>query len=110
MRRRLPLLTLSDPERDALVQLRDHAAKPYQREWAAAILKLGDGATLQQIAATGLSQPRSRHTVAEWLNRYLAGGLAALSMRPGRGRKPAFSPSGTGRHGGQDQLAPSPHP
>ena len=93
MRRRLPLLSLSAEERTTLRHLRDHAPKPYPRERAAALLKLADGATIQQVAQTGLLRPRARITVADWLNRYLAEGLAGLTLRPGRGRKPAFSPS-----------------
>lgn len=110
MRRRLPLLMLSDSDRAELTHLRDHAAKPYLRESAAALLKLADGATLQQVAERGLLKRHSRHTVARWLNRYLAGGLVALSVRAGRGRKPAFSPSGTGRSDGCDHPPPSHHP
>lgn len=107
MRRRLPLLTLSDAERTALTSVRDHANKPYLRECAAALLKLADGATIQDVAERGLLRPRDRHTVAGWLNRYLVGGLAALTVRTGRGRKPAFPPSGPRR---TDGVAPSPQP
>ena len=110
MRRQLPLVTVSDHDRSALRQLRDHAPKSYQREWAAAILKLADGATIQQVAETGLYKVRDRHTVADWLNRYRAGGIVALSIRPGRGRKPAFSPSAPRHSDGQDQSPASPHP
>jgi hypothetical protein len=108
LRRQLPLVTVSDADRTALIQLRDHAPKPYQREWAAAILKLAEGATIQQVAETGLYQARDRHTVADWLNRYLDGGIAALRIRPGRGRKPAFPPSAPRCRNGQDESSPSP--
>lgn len=110
MRRSVPTLTLSDAQRTDLIQLRDHAAKPYHRERAAALLKLADGLPIQDVAARGLLRRRSRHTVARWLNRYLTGGIAALTVRTGRGRKPAFSPSGTGCGWGQDPPAPPPHP
>jgi hypothetical protein len=46
LRWRLSSLTLSDGERNALARLRDHAIKPYQREWAAALVKLADGDTI----------------------------------------------------------------
>ena len=110
MRRSLPLVTLAQSDRTALVALRDHDRRPYLRERAATILKLGDGATIQEVAAAGLLKPRARHTIADWLDRYLAEGIAGLPIRPGRGRKPAFSPTGTGRPHGQDESAPSPHP
>ncbi|HEX6818459.1 MAG TPA: helix-turn-helix domain-containing protein [Ktedonobacterales bacterium] len=44
------------------------------------------------VPRTGLLQPRKVETVCRWVARYRAQGLAGLSMRPGRGRKPAFSP------------------
>jgi transposase len=93
-----------------LLRLRDHGAKPHLRERAAAVLKLADGATIQQVAQAGLLRPRARSTVAQWLNRYRAEGLAGLTVRPGRGRKPAFSPSRTGPDDGPHHAAPSPRP
>lgn len=36
--------------------------------------------------------------VRKWARRYLEEGLAGLRDRPGRGRKPLFSPSGGGAH------------
>jgi transposase len=89
-------ITLSQSERTALEQMRDHDPTPYKRERAAAILKIGQGAVAEQVARTGLHKPRDPDTVRSWLNRYLAEGLAGLSIRPGRGRKPAFSPCWTG--------------
>jgi hypothetical protein len=110
MRRQQPLLSLSAGQRAELTHLRDHADKPYLREQAAALLKLSAGATIQDVATHGLLRPRDRHTVAAWLNRYLAGGIAALHVRPGRGRTPAFSPSAPRRHRRPDRAAPSPQP
>lgn len=92
MRRSLPLLRLSDRQRAELTDLRDHAVKPYLRECAAALLKLSAGATIQDVAERGLLRRRDRHTIAAWLNRYLAGGIPALTVRPGRGRALAFPP------------------
>jgi transposase len=45
------------------------------------------------VARTGLLRPRQPDTVYAWLDRYRAEGIAGLTIRPGRGRKPAFSPS-----------------
>jgi hypothetical protein len=95
--------TLTAAERAALVALRDHAARPYERERAAALLKIADGMTPAAVARSGLLRPRKPDTVYAWLNRYLAEGIAGVTIRPGRGRKPAFSPplrrSGSGADG-----------
>ena len=85
-------LVLSAEQRAELAQLRDHHPKPYLRERAAALLKLADGWPFQLVAAQGLLRPRDPETVAAWLARYRAEGVAGLTIKPGRGRKPAFSP------------------
>ncbi|HOW75479.1 MAG TPA: helix-turn-helix domain-containing protein [Candidatus Competibacteraceae bacterium] len=86
-------LVLSETERRELVQLRDHARQPYQRERAAALLKIADGMPAALVARHGLLRPRRPDTVYAWLDRYQATGGAGLKVHPGRGRKPAFSPS-----------------
>lgn len=86
-------LALSEEQRAALVQLRDTAAQPYLRERAAALLKIADGMSAEQVAREGLLRKRHPENVRIWLDRYLAEGIAGLHIRPGRGRKPAFSPS-----------------
>jgi len=85
-------LKLSLEQQQALEQMRDHAPKPYLRERAAALLKIAAGQSPHQVAVSGLLQPRDPDTVYNWLNRYEAQGLAGLSNKAGRGRKPAFSP------------------
>jgi transposase len=93
---------LSPAERGELTRLRDHAPKPYVRERAAAVLKVADGWSCRRVAAAGLLRPRDEETVAAWVRRYAAEGAAGLPVRPGRGRKPAFSPRrpDRGRRGG----------
>jgi transposase len=86
-------LRLSATERHDLTRLRDTAAKPHERERAAALLKVADGQSAAAVARTGLLRPRQPDTVYRWLARYRAAGAAGLTDRPGRGRKPAFSPS-----------------
>jgi len=86
-------LELTPAERTELVALRDSAALPYLRERAAALLKIADGGVAAQVARSGLLRARQPDTVYDWIRRYRAEGLAGLSIRPGRGRKPAFSPS-----------------
>ena len=85
-------LDLSAAERAELVHLRDSAPVPYLRERAAALLKIADGAIAAQVAREGLLRTRQPDTVYAWLRRYRAEGLSGLTIRPGRGRKPAFSP------------------
>ena len=92
-----PRLSLSAAQRLELEALRDRAAKPHLRERAAALLKLADGQPVAAVARRGLLRPRHRDTVAAWLGRYRAAGIAGLAIRPGRGRKPAFSPGAAGR-------------
>lgn len=90
-------LILTPTQRDELVCLRDTAPKAYQRERAAAVLKIADGMPAAAVARTGLLRPRQPDTVYRWFHRYQSEGVAGLDDRPGRGRKPAFSPSPPGR-------------
>lgn len=85
-------LDLQPEERAALEELRDHAPKPYLRERAAALLKVADGTPAAVVARQGLLRRRQPMTLYHWLDRYVEAGLAGLEIRPGRGRKPAFSP------------------
>lgn len=86
-------LDLTDDQRSALLDLRNRAPRAYLRERAAALLKIADGTPAAVVARQGLLRPREPDTVYAWLDRFTAGGLAGLAIRPGRGRKPAFSPS-----------------
>jgi hypothetical protein len=85
-------LDLTNAQRQELEALRDHSAKPYLRERAAAVLKIADGQSGLQTARQGLLKPRWQDTVYAWVKRYRAEGVAGLQIKPGRGRKPAFSP------------------
>lgn len=85
-------LTLTETQRRVLEQMRDHDPAPYKRERAAAIVKIADGEIAEHIAHSGLLHPRDPDTVRSWLDRYLAEGPTGLTIRPGRGRKPPFSP------------------
>jgi transposase len=69
-----------------------HAPKAYVRMKAAAILKVAAGQSMRQVALYGLLHPVAEETVREWIRRYLHEGLVGLLVKPGRGRKPAFSP------------------
>jgi transposase len=85
-------VVLTAEQRQELVRLRDTGAKPYLRERAAAILKVADGIPAAQVARSGLLQIRKPATLYGWLDRFEQEGMAGLTLRPGRGRKPAFSP------------------
>ena len=97
----MALLVLTPEDRQALLRLRDTAPKPFQRERAAALLKVADGHPVAEVARHGLLRPRRRGTVYGWVRDFRHRGLSALSIRKGRGRKPAFSPSLPGEPGGQ---------
>lgn len=89
-------LSLSAAQISELVALRDHHAKAYMREQAAAILKVAAGASRRQVALTGLHKARLPATVGTWVRRYQEQGVAGLLVQAGRGRPPAFSPSERG--------------
>jgi len=88
-------ITLREDQRAELLEARDHHAKAYMREKAAAILKIADERLAAvEVAHHRLLKRRDDNTVRSWLKRYVQGGLAALLVHPGRGKKAAFSPSG----------------
>ena len=85
-------LELSESEIQALVELRDTGEPAYLRERATALLKIHQGFSPHQVARSGLLKKRDPDTVYTWLRRYRQQGIRGLSNKPGRGRKPAFSP------------------
>lgn len=86
-------LSLTPEQRRELEHARTHHPKPHIREKAAALLKVADGASANQVAAFGLLTKRRHHTISRWVERYSSEGLAGFAVRAGRGRKPAFFPS-----------------
>ena len=88
---------LSADQRSELEALRDRGEPAYLRERASAILKIGDGQSGLQVAEHGLLKRRNVDAVYDWVHRYESEGIAGLKIRPGRGRKPAFSPSASRR-------------
>jgi len=86
-------ITLTAEQRSELERVRDHHSRPYMRERAAAILKIAAGQSCRRVALAGLLKVRDPDSVYSWLARYRTEGLKGLSVRPGRWRKPAFSPS-----------------
>lgn len=90
---------LSEAQRHELLHLRWRGEPAYLRERAAAVLLLADGVSACEVAAHRLLQPRNEETVCSWYWRYRRHGVVGLSIRAGRGRKPAFSPSALRRRG-----------
>lgn len=88
-------LSLSQEQQAELLHARDHHHKAYVREKAAAILKIAtEHLAAVEVAERRLFKRRDDNTVRSWLRRYEQAGLAGLLVQRGRGRKPAFSPSG----------------
>ena len=85
-------IELTDEQRQELENIRDTHEKPYLRERATAILKIAAGQSGRAVALHGLLKKRHPDTVYEWVHRWEAEGVNGLSLREGRGRKPAFSP------------------
>ena len=110
-RRTLPL---TDEQRSEVLTGRDRHPLPYMRERAAALLFIAAGTAPAVVAREHLWRSRDPDTLSSWLDRYQAHGLAGLLITPGRGRKPAFSPSLPTRRRGQrsadasDPTSPSP--
>jgi hypothetical protein len=74
-----------DPgQRAELEHMRAHAPQPYLRERAAALLQIAAGQSIRAVAQTSGLRPRRPETVAAWLDRYLAMGIAGLVQRPRR--------------------------
>jgi hypothetical protein len=86
-------LELNETERKKLEDIRNHDARPYLRERAAALLKIADGHSGYQTARNLLNRPHWQDTIYDWVKRYQAKGVEGLKIRTGRGRKPAFFPS-----------------
>jgi len=86
-------LNLTEEERTALEEIQNHDPKPYMRERASALLKISSGLSGRMVAFSGLNKKRALNTVYGWFHRYKGEGIEGLKIRPGRGRKPSFSPS-----------------
>lgn len=86
-------IELNASEYKELEHMRDKSPKAYLRERAAAILKVAAGQSASEVARHGLLKPRQYQTLCHWVQRYQSEGIQGLLLRPGRGRKAAFSPS-----------------
>ncbi len=87
-------VSLTAQQEEERCRARDHHETFSVRVKAAGILKVAHGSSVRQVAQGGLLKPVRQETVSEWIERYLTEGLDGLLVRAGRGRKPAFFPSG----------------
>ena len=87
------VLTLDAAQMKELTEMRDHHPLPYMREKAAALLRIASGWSANRVALEGLWKPRTVDTICSWYQRYRQEGTKGLLVKPGRGRKAAFSPS-----------------
>ena len=71
-------LTLTDEQRDQLLQHRDHDPHPYVRERCACLLKIADGLSPYAVAHYGLLRPRDPDTAYAWLTHYQEHGLSGI--------------------------------
>ena len=80
-------LSLTEVQRQELVQLRDHDPRPFVRERGAALLKIAEGQSPHRVARSGLLKPRDPDTIYAWLGRYEAEGVAGLIAHPHGGSR-----------------------
>jgi len=80
-------LSLTEEQRQELLRLRDHDARPYVRERGAALLKIAEGDTAHRVAKRGLLKPRDPDTVYSWLDPYQASGAQGLIAHPQGGSR-----------------------
>lgn len=90
-------IELSAAQRAELETVRDRHPKAYYRERASAVLKIAEGMALSVVAQRGLLKPRHPATVRRWVESYEREGIAGWQIRPGRGRRPLFSPPASNR-------------
>lgn len=80
-------------ELERIVRSRSTAVGLVRR--AQAVLAIADGLTFRQAMKT--VQMSDKH-LRKWCRRWLDEGIDGLKDRPGRGRKPGFSPRGCDAH------------
>ena len=83
-------LPLTDEQKDELVTVAKRHPKPYMRVKATALLLVNRGIPALVVGRDYLVPCRDADTMYSWMNKYEAGGVKALLIRKGRGRKPAF--------------------
>lgn len=82
-------MTLTESQNQDLEQAARHHGTPHVRVKALALLNLGRGKSVSEVAAAFLV---SRQSVYQWRSRFLDGGVSALEVRTGRGRRAQADP------------------
>lgn len=83
-------MDISQSQRKELEWIARHGQPAYLRLKALAILNLADGMAVMETARIFHV---SRTSLYDWRRRYARGGLEALCVQPGRGRKPRADPA-----------------
>ena len=83
-------LKLAASDREELMRLRDHAARPSVRERCSALLKSADGMAAYAVARRGLLRPRDEDTVYRWVRYFEREGIQGLigHQHGGKEKKP----------------------
>lgn len=79
-------LVLNKRERKTLTHILNRSSKPYQRERAAALLKVADGMSPHAVAHNGLLKKRDPDTVYGWVKAFDSLGIKSLSHAVRRGK------------------------
>ncbi len=98
------VLILTPEQVEELARVRDSHAKPHFRVKAAAVLKVAQGHSIEEVRLHGLLKPVAWATLKGWIERYQKDGLEGWQVQAGRGRKPAFSPAGKTSEEVQSEL------
>jgi hypothetical protein len=85
-------LDLTDEQLEELERAVRTHPKAHMRQKAGALVKVSKGWSASAVAKYGLARRWRKNTVREWVHKFKEGGLEALEIGEGRGRKPAFSP------------------
>lgn len=85
-------LKLTPTQKEELEDVVTRHPTPYVRERAAALLKVASGLSARKVALERLLIERKPDTVVGWVKDFKTRGMDALTMQPGRGRKPASPP------------------
>jgi len=83
-------LVLTAAQRAGLERAHRTDPRPYFRERCSALLQIANGASVRQVAQSGLLRHRRPQTVAGWLDAYQERGLSGLKQaaRGARGYPP----------------------
>ncbi|SRR5579883_1472457 len=98
-------LILTAEQIKELERVRETHPKAHFRVKAAALLKVAQGLSIEEVRLHGLLKPVTWETLKGWIIRYQQEGLQGWNVRAGRGRKPAFSPCGQKRRRGTRRAA-----